>query len=781
MNSKEILLKLSSRMTEEEVKGIVDNEVYFKEGYWKPLGGNENNFGVVYNQQSHPTAALVEKIINSVDAILLKECKLRDIDPQGKDAPKSMLEAAEKFFGIKDGKLDELSQEKRKNLSKNTRLIADGILVTKNGENIQNPNIIIADNGEGQNPDDFEDTFLALLSSKTSKRKIPFVQGMYYMGGSGVLRYCGKYNYELILSRKMLQLLDSGQEDLWGWTLIRLNREKERYEYFINDMSEIPSFKGCDLEIFPDGELLSYGSFVKMYNYRMGTTSHITSILRKFLDIFLYQLALPVLLQETRDFRSGYKDIVLYGNKSKILSQHKKWMETKGRPLLEEHLIRAYDLGELKRRKIEIFIFSPDLKSKENVFSDEKNAITFTINGQTHATLGRTFIKNRARLPRLASKMLVNIDCTDIGFLRREIFMASRDRMTKEPIAKEVEEELANILRNDKILRHIDESWYQKMLEDKKVDDIIAGKIIERLIKTNPALRQFLRAGGIVRNPVNPGKMKAEIEDYNPEFIPTIFRIKGWDRKKGIYRKEVPVNAKWFNMPFELNAPNDYFDREKHSGELRIAPNCYPLKGRDLSYGELSLRIGPKEGTTAGDEEKITIEVTRFMDEPLKEEFFVKYTPFTERPPGGKKRKKEKSTKLEDLDIPKPVLIFKDKWDQFDWSAEDVVKVEAKDNDSKPSDLTVYINMDSNDLLEFKKRRRFNPNMIEMVDRSYEIGVLLNALAMYMGFSKLEKEKFTTEDFSLTEDLLPETIKLNSKIMLDLIWSEDFLKKIEEE
>lgn len=114
MNSKEILLKLSSRMTEEEVKGIVDNEVYFKEGDWKPLGGNENNFGVVYNQQSHPTAALVEKIINSVDAILLKECKLRDIDPQGKDAPKSMLEAAEKFFGIKDGKLDELSQEKRK-------------------------------------------------------------------------------------------------------------------------------------------------------------------------------------------------------------------------------------------------------------------------------------------------------------------------------------------------------------------------------------------------------------------------------------------------------------------------------------------------------------------------------------------------------------------------------------------------------------------------------------------------------------------------------------------
>ena len=41
---------------------------------WYPLGGNENNFGVIENQQSTPIAALIEKITNSIDAVLMKKC-----------------------------------------------------------------------------------------------------------------------------------------------------------------------------------------------------------------------------------------------------------------------------------------------------------------------------------------------------------------------------------------------------------------------------------------------------------------------------------------------------------------------------------------------------------------------------------------------------------------------------------------------------------------------------------------------------------------------------------
>lgn len=53
-----------------------------------------------------------------------------------------------------------------------------------------NPSLIIYDDGEGQHPDNFENTFLSLL--KGNKNEIHFVQGKYNMGGSGAIVFCGE-------------------------------------------------------------------------------------------------------------------------------------------------------------------------------------------------------------------------------------------------------------------------------------------------------------------------------------------------------------------------------------------------------------------------------------------------------------------------------------------------------------------------------------------------------------------------------------------------------------
>src|SRR5437868_5728375 len=65
---------------------------------WVPLDLNESNFGVIENQQSSPIAALIEKITNSIDAILMRKCYEAGIDPKSVAAPKSMEEAIAKFF-----------------------------------------------------------------------------------------------------------------------------------------------------------------------------------------------------------------------------------------------------------------------------------------------------------------------------------------------------------------------------------------------------------------------------------------------------------------------------------------------------------------------------------------------------------------------------------------------------------------------------------------------------------------------------------------------------------
>ncbi len=102
--AKELLLKLISASSEVKVAGIIeDDPILRKEQNWKPYGGYPGNFNTINNQQEYSTASLVEKAVNAIDHLLLKECKLRGINPEGNKAPKSMQEAMELFFEIKQG------------------------------------------------------------------------------------------------------------------------------------------------------------------------------------------------------------------------------------------------------------------------------------------------------------------------------------------------------------------------------------------------------------------------------------------------------------------------------------------------------------------------------------------------------------------------------------------------------------------------------------------------------------------------------------------------------
>jgi hypothetical protein len=76
MKPKELLLQFIQAQDENEVQEIIDKTPFLQsQSNWRPYGGNETNFNQILNQQSNPVQALVEKPINSIDAILLKECR----------------------------------------------------------------------------------------------------------------------------------------------------------------------------------------------------------------------------------------------------------------------------------------------------------------------------------------------------------------------------------------------------------------------------------------------------------------------------------------------------------------------------------------------------------------------------------------------------------------------------------------------------------------------------------------------------------------------------------
>ena len=220
---KDLCLLLMNCDNEEEVINILTKYGFWDDNsLWRFYDDNENNFSTIGNQQRPSEAALVEKIINSIDAILINKCREEGLDPEDIKAPKSIKEAVAKYFDDNPdrqytGLISEWSSSKRTEIAKN-------ITVSITGETPQSgyPSITISDSGEGQNPDAVPDTFLSL--SKSNKLRTQFVQGRFNMGGTGALKFCGKHNLQLILTKRnpaIQKVVDENIDSSWGFTIVR--------------------------------------------------------------------------------------------------------------------------------------------------------------------------------------------------------------------------------------------------------------------------------------------------------------------------------------------------------------------------------------------------------------------------------------------------------------------------------------------------------------------------------------------------------------------------------
>ena len=75
MTEKDLCLKIAKSDNEASIISILKQAGYWdRNDCWRYLGDQENNFSTIGNQQSKPETALVEKLINSVDAVLMSEC-----------------------------------------------------------------------------------------------------------------------------------------------------------------------------------------------------------------------------------------------------------------------------------------------------------------------------------------------------------------------------------------------------------------------------------------------------------------------------------------------------------------------------------------------------------------------------------------------------------------------------------------------------------------------------------------------------------------------------------
>ena len=728
---------------EEAISTLTMHGLWEEESYWKTFGDLENNFSIIGNQQAKPESALVEKIVNSIDAMLMRECQIRKIDPEGDNAPPDMQTAAEIFFGVTDGSLVNVLPANRRDLAKNIVLMSTG--------SKERPCFTLVDQGEGQRPENFLDTFLSI--ARTNKIKIPFVQGKFNSGGTGSLQFCGKKGLQLIVSRRdpILSRKEIGNQSPWGFTVVRKFAPRSGYkssEYkYLSFSGKIPTFVSEELKVLPgtypktyEGTI-SFGTIVKMYDYNIGASlrSNILFDLYNRLSLLMPGIVLPVLLAERRTGYKGHTFETVLSGLSVRLDEDKRDNLENGFPDSGNLRINNQDLG------FKIYVFKIDGKRK---YATSEEGIIFVVNGQTHGALPETFFTRKAvDLSYLKNSLLVVVDCSFLeSETREQLIMNSRDRLREGEFLQEIERRLQDELKEHIGLRALKEARRREEIRTINENFQPVKEVLNDLISNSPVLSQVLKSGkGGISDPFNLSQVGTQT-NFQGKVYPTFFEMK--EHKTIEDAKNCHINRR-FRIKVYTDAENEYFERENDPGTadlyIKIGDRYEPVTdwSMNLWNGVCNLNVKLPIICNVAD----IIHYLFTVDDSTKDEaweipFYIKVLPEDKGANGGTGKRidpssngdGDKQQSKSELKLPNIMEVYKEEWDRHSFT-----KYSAIDIKKSEGDVDIFVNMDNVYLAsEIKKRTGID---VEGMKTQYKFSLALFAIS----YLALPEERETEE------------------------------------
>lgn len=767
MDNKALCMKLAASDSEEVIIRTLKEVSYWNnEDDWEYFGGRENNFSTIGNQQSRSDQALVEKLINAIDAMLIAECIKQGIDPESTTAPKSITDAMKTLFSIENGKLANMNTLERKKLAENISLVATG--------NKTSPTFTIIDKGEGQKPDNMINTLLSI--GKSNKLRIPFVQGKFNMGGTGVFQFCGSNNLQLIISKRNPALLNGEDVNNWGFTIVRRENPRDSirsscYKYLAPN-GEILNFSSDSLNLLPGKypipleKPLQWGTFIKLFDYQIGSglRSNIMLDLNLRLSLLMPSLALPIRLFERRAGYIGHSfDTTLAGLTVRLEEDKRENIED-GYPTSANLNIDGYNL------KASIFAFKrnkTDKKEMRETYAKNEGVI-FTINGQTHGYLSKSFFNRKSvQLGYIANSILVIIDCSGVdGRAREDLFMNSRDRLREGILKSRIEKEISELLKNHKGLRELKERRRREDIEGKLEDSKPLAEVIELILAKSPTLANLFVKGIRLQNPF---KLKGTNEQtvFNGKKFPTIFKLKKQFTK--MKPKPCPINRK-FRLKYTTDAANDYLVRDNDPGTFTLKLNGSDIQNFSLNLwnGTATLQVELPENVKLGNVLSFQSHIEDVQKAlPIVEDFYVEVEEKLNSSGGGNGNRAKppsngngKNTSNDELSLPNVIEIRSPDWAQQGFKKDSALKV----IDSGESGFDFYINLDNIHLLtEIKTNRTINHKLLEA---RYKYGMVLIGLSLL----KDDDEKPEDQQNEIDKfDQITEITKSISPILLPMI------------
>lgn len=796
--AKNLCLSLLNAETADEVKQLLRDKGFWDDkSVWRLYGDKPGNYSTAGGQQSLPDGSLVEKLVNSVDASLTAQCLLRGINPEGNKAPKSIQEAVAQFYeaGSKKlgaGVLVEWDSKKRTEESKNITLAATG---TKSFTNI-----IIADKGEGQSPNRFPKTILSIQGE--NKQKIPFVQGKFNMGGTGVLRHC-EDGIQLVISKRNPNISELWKENEmddsvneWGFTIVRRDEPSGKAGDVLNsefrylapiktsELGEVLRFKADSIKGMPEYDEpysrdMEYGTVIKVFGYDMSSgRSHIlmSDGLLSRLDALLPKIALPISLHECRKSYTSSKNAKKGSFQTPLSGLVVRLEDGKGQNLQADPWdvpFNVYYKGRHIKFIAKFYVFK---KGKAKTYT-RNEGIIFHINGQAHGHIPKSmFGRKKVGLSRIGKDLVVIVDCSEIPILCREdLFMTSRDRLSNGELRRSTEKQLEDILSQDAVLRRLQEERRQADQEEKLSDEKPLEEVLNTILKSSPSLSALFLKGQRLNMPGSKTKQNINStsggesgdsggsDKGNQDFIgkkhPTFFNFQK-KPKADLYIRKCE-QGRIIRVNFETDVENGYFTREVNIGHAElICKNFEDLKYSNycnlhdgIATWSITLPNDIEIGTTIIFECKIYDDV---LLKPFLKTLQIEVIPMKDREGGGGRSKNKgqgqgdkSSENKQGLSMPKMTRVNEgdDNWIDKEFNINTACKIEADkipDTEDEYS-YEFYLNMDNIHLKNDIK----NSDQPKLQQAKYIYGNVLLGLSLINDYNKKGKK---AKDMNYEED-----------------------------
>jgi len=599
-------------------RGLLENETR-----WQYLGRMPNNQSVVHNQQSTAAAALVEKYTNAVDAILMRRCRADGMDPRGDAAYAkfpTMQHAVDSSFG-------DLTAESPEAIR---RFAAEQLVLYATGSK-DRPCLSLFDAGEGQFAANFPETFCSLIHADASgsyKGAVPFVQGKFNMGGTGVLPFCSeRRKLQLIVSRVPPDVA-GGDDHEWAFTLMCFfpGKENPSWKYLVGSDGEVQT-AGChplgliplarppkaEEALPPRERKVTCGTLIKMYDFK-APKSNICGELYKQLKQFLLRPPLPLRIYECR---GSYAAKVMSNTMWDVMT---KWKDDDIlEPGFEDGAGGSIPLSTGDQVPFEIRVFRASRKSKAGPDQDFEAPLTglrALINGQSHAKRGEEFFKTKAvDKEHIASSLLVTLDFTGLRQdSKNALLMSNRETFREDPLLKELFDKLKRELKEHDELHALNNRRYEEKVRN-AVEDEDGLKALEQLLSTDPLLATLfgsLKSGKVAATIADRGSgrlVPGTPEPFKGLDFPTYFR-----RANGSTTAEIEIpHGDAARVSFQTDVKNNYFTRKRPPRGAVAFAGTLPAPAHRLFNGRLTftctgkgMPVGAKLTATATISDKNT-------------------------------------------------------------------------------------------------------------------------------------------------------------------------------